>query len=140
MSSLLLERHDWETSGSQTQVQVPKAAFAEFFGRTGTIHIIVRTFDPPTSTTFAASNATVSYYDLSDTYRFNLIEDFGALGHAVIVLETTNVPGTFNLWWFTGTEADTVLSRPFPWQQAKSNQYGPGRFWAVLDSPAPRVP
>jgi hypothetical protein len=140
MNALLLERHDWETSGSQHQVQVPKAAFSSFFGGAQTTTITASISDPPTAASPYTQDVLLSYYLKSGTHRFNLVGEFGALGNAVIVVEETGAAGHYNIWWFTGSDAQTVLSRPFPWQQAKSNQHGPGRFWAIIPAPGPRTP
>lgn len=139
MKALLLERHEWETSGSQTQVQIPKGAFGAFFEADGTINITVHVFSPPTSSHPQSVDAQVSYYEDSDTYRFNMIADLGALGHAILVLEETEAAGTYNLWWFLDADAEAMLQRPYPWQQAKGSQYGPGRHWALIDAPGPKT-
>jgi len=137
MSALLLERHDWETSGSSHQVQIPKVAFAEFFDMLGEIDI--RIWDPPTASTWQPARMMLSYYPDSDTYRINLLTELGLIGHAVLVFERTEEDGgEFDLWWFTGADATTALALPYAWQQAKSSQYGRGRFWTIIDGSAPR--
>jgi len=139
MSALLLERHEWETSGSAHQIQVPKAAFEHFFGAPRSVN--VRVWVPPTAGTYQSRSVLLSYYGQSDTYRFNWLMEFGSLGHAVIVFgETGDRDSPYDVWWFLGADANTVLSRPYPWQQAKASQYGDGRFWAIIPSPASRQP
>jgi hypothetical protein len=138
MNALLLERHNWETSGAEHQIQIPKAAFAQFFGSPGSRNINV--FVPPTS---SGQRRTVllSYYSDSDTYRFNWMTEFGSLGHAVLVFEETgNATTPYDVWWFLGADADAILARPYPWQQAKASQHGLGRKWVVIPVPAPRAP
>lgn len=138
MKALLLERHDWETSGSSHQVQIPKAAFAEFFRSTGPRGVVV--LDPPTASSGKLGAVLLSYYPESDTYRFNWMMDFGSLGHAVLVIEETGDPSVpYALWWFVGGDADAILARPYEWEQAKGSQHGPGRKWVVISAPAPRT-
>ena len=139
MNALLLERHPWETSGSEHQIQIPKAAFTEFFGTVGSMD--VRVWVPPTASSGQIRCILLSYYEDSDTYRFNWMTEFGALGHAVLVFEETGeqtIP--YNVWWFAGADTEAILARSYPWQQAKASQYGPGRNWAVIPAPAPRTP
>lgn len=139
MNALLLERHDWETSGAEHQIQIPKAAFAQFFGSPGSRNVQVLV--PPTTPSGQTRSVLLSYYSDSDTYRFNWMTEFGSLGHAVLVFEETGVGSTpYSVWWFTGSDADTVLARPYAWKQAKASQYGPGRKWVVIPTPAPRTP
>lgn len=139
MNALLLERHDWETSGSAHQVQIPKTAFKQFFGSPGSRD--VRVWVPPTASVGQTQTILLSYYQESDTYRFNWMAEFGTLGHAILVFEETGERITpYNLWWFTGTDVGTILGRPHPWKRAKASQYGPGRKWAVIPAPAPRTP
>jgi hypothetical protein len=139
MAALLLERHPWETSGAEHQVQIPKGAFAQFFGAAGPLD--VRVWVPPTAPAGVVHPLLLSYYEASDTYRFNWITEFGALGHAILVFDETGDPGVpYDVWWFIGNDVATALARPHGWQQAKGNQHGPGRMWAVVPSPASRIP
>jgi hypothetical protein len=138
MQVLLLERHDWETSGSEHQIQIPKAAFSEFFGSVGPVNVMV--YQPPNTATPVQRKILLSHYAESDTYRINWMTDLGLLGHAVVVFEETGQEVPYNVWWFTDAEATTILARPFSWEQAKASQYGPGRFWAIVPAPGPRVP
>ncbi len=139
MSALLLERHEWETSGSEHQIQIPKAAFERFFGAPRSIN--VRVWVPPTAANYQQRSVLLSYYGQSDTYRFNWLTDFGSLGHAVVVFQETGDQATpYDLWWFVGAGANAVLAQPQPWEQAKGSQHGEGRRWAIIDSPAPRQP
>ncbi len=141
MAVLLLERHPWETSGSGHQVQVPKAASARFFGTAGRLRSMADIFDPPTATNPARQQFLLSYYARSDTYRFNQILQFGHMGHAVVAIEETGEPLIpYNIWWFLGQDAMTILGRPLAWQQAKRSQHGMGRRWTIIPSPGPRTP
>lgn len=138
MNALILERHPWETSGSEHQVQIPKSAFTEFFRTAGTKNVLV--WVPPTSNSWQQRNILLSYYKDSDTYRFNWMTEFGALGHAILVFEETGDAATpYNVWWFLGADADAILAQPYTWQQAKASQYGPGRKWVIIEAPAPRT-
>lgn len=128
----------WSLLKRAIKVQIPKAAFAQFFGATGPRGVVV--MDPPTASSGRLGATLLSYYPESDTYRFNWMMDLGSLGHAVLVVEETgdqSVP--YTLWWFTGGDADAVLALPYDWQQAKDSQHGPGRRWAVISAPAPRT-
>jgi hypothetical protein len=138
MKTLLLERHERETSGSQTQVQVPKSAFVDFFGVTETTRVTADIFDTPTSEASQRQDVLLSYYRQSDTFRFNLVGSFGSLGHAVIVIEETDTPHHYGIWWFTGSDVQLLLDRHFPWQRAPGNQHGPGRHWCIVPAPGPR--
>lgn len=139
MRALLLERHDWETSGAEHQIQIPKAAFAQFFVTTGPRNI--QLLQPQSASPGQAQSVLLSYYKESDTYRFNWMTEFGSLGHAVIVFEEMRrASGSYLVWWFTGPDAEAALARSYPWQQAKSSQHGPGRKWVVVSAPAPRTP
>lgn len=137
MAALLLERHEWETSGSSHQVQIPKAAFSSFFGGVGEVN--VRIWNPPTTAIPTLAVMLLSYYADSDTYRINLLTELGDLGHAVLVVEESDDgDAAYDIWWFTGADADTVLSMPYDWSQAKASQYGPGRYWAIIEGAPPR--
>lgn len=137
MAALLLERHEWETSGSSHQVQIPKAAFTGFFPGVGEVN--VRLWDPPVSAHPSLAVMLLSYYADSDTYRINLLTELGVIGHAVLVVqESDDGDAAYDIWWFTGHQADTVLAMPYDWSQAKASQYGPGRFWSIIDGAAPR--
>jgi hypothetical protein len=137
MGALLLERHPWETSGASHQIQIPKKAFKRFFGAPGATKVHV--WAPRTAPTSKKRSILLSYYDQSDTFRFNWLSEFGTLGHAVVVFEESGDPlRPYNVWWFTGADAAKVLALPYKWQQAKASQYGPGRKWAIISTPAPR--
>ena len=142
MAVLLIERHDWETSGSGHQIQVPKAASAQFFGLPrARRRTAANIFDPPTALASTVQPFLLSYYSHSDTYRFNRIMQFGQMRHAVIAIEEThNQMVPYNIWWFLGPNATAILARAFPWQQAKGNQYGSGRRWTIIQAPGPRIP
>ena len=138
LAALLLERHEWETSGSSHQVQIPKAAFTAFFGDTGEVN--VRLWQPPEAPQPKLADMLLSYYVDSDTYRVNLLIELGDIGHAVLVIEEADDgDAAYDIWWFTGHQADTVLALPYGWSQAKASQYGPGRFWSIIDGAAPRL-
>lgn len=140
MSALLLERHDWETSASEHQLQIPKEAFGLFFGSPGSIDVYVCM--PPNSGASQHRQLLLSYYAQSDTYRCNWLTDFGSLGHAVIIFEGKgHATPTYDLWWFTGSDAQTILSLPYGWSQARANQYMPqgGRKWTIISASAPRT-
>lgn len=140
MSALLIEKNNWETSATGHQLQIPKDAFASFFESAGSIDVHV--WVPPTAGTSHHQKLLLSHYSQSDTYRCNWMTQFGGLDHAVIVFEKkSDNPRSFDLWWFTGTDADTILSHPYDWNQAKASQYMPlgGRMWAIISAPAPRT-
>lgn len=131
-ATLVVERHHWETSGSSHQVQFPKAAHSAFFGGfTGNRD--VRVFNPPTGAP-TSQTAKFSYYTASQTIRINRVLELGQIGHACVFIEEIRSRGviSYDLWWFTDPQAATILASPWPWQQGRNSQHGPGRFWAIL--------
>jgi hypothetical protein len=64
VAALLLERHAWETGGPSHQIQIPKAAFASFFGSTGNVPVSV--WSPRTTGTPHRRTVLLSHYQQSD--------------------------------------------------------------------------
>ena len=136
----MVERHNWETSGSRHQLQFPKLAHSVFFGNfVGQRD--VRIFAPPAARVPTNATGQIAYYRTSETIRINRVLQLGHLHHACVFLEERKRAGTigYDLWWFEGAQARTILRRPWGWQQGRTNQHGPGRFWAILKS-GPRTP
>jgi hypothetical protein len=139
--TLVVERHEWETSGSSHQVQFPKDAQSAFFG-TFSGHRTVRIFDPPSNVAPSRTAiGLISYYSTSDTCRINKVLELGALGHASVFIEEITSHGiiSYDLWWFEDPAAKLILAQPWNWQQGKSNQHGPGRYWTILAMSGPRT-
>ena|SRR5688572_26279338 len=137
MKALLLERHPWETSGASHQIQIPKTAFTSFFVKPGSVNVYV--WAPRTVGVGKKRKVLLSYYEQSDTYRFNWLTEFGTLGHSVVIFEESgDLVRPYNVWWFTKPDTEKLLKLPFRWRQAKASQYGPGRKWAIIQAPAPR--
>lgn len=138
--TLIIERHDWETSGSSHQVQVPKAAFSEFF-RGKRKKRLVRIFNNPASNVPSrVVQGLFSSYEESATHRINRVMELGNLSHACVLIEEI-VNGrhiSYDLWWFSDPRAANLLRNGWNWRQARSNQHGPGRHWIILDHSGPR--
>jgi hypothetical protein len=138
--TLILERHDWETSGSSHQIQIPKAAFVAFFGGRRQVQQ-VRIFSNPASTTPSNQISVLfSSYTKSATQRINRVMELGLLSHAcVLIEEIINDSGTsYDLWWFSDPRATALLANSWNWEQARRSQYGQGRHWIILDHSGPR--
>lgn len=140
--TLVVERHDWETSGSSHQLQFPLDAHSGFFGTfVGTRTF--RIFDPASAKKpKKVVDGLISYYAQSDTYRINKVLELGDLQHAVVFIEefhTHDGDISYDIWWFDEPDASVILAMPWQWQQAKDSQHGPGRFWTILDNSGPRA-
>jgi hypothetical protein len=139
--TLVVERHDWETSGSGHQIQFPMAAFAGFFLFPG--DYLFRIFDPPASATPSRQvKARVSAYGKSSTNRLNRITEIGQISQGFVLIEEFVRKGEvqhYEIWWFTGKQAQKLFAKPWNWNQARASQYGPGRYWTILNNRGPRV-
>jgi len=136
---LVIERHRWETGFQEEQLQIPKIAFRDFFGRPGNINIDI--FASATSRNPTRSiQAKLSYYRASATYRINRVEELGGLNQVFIfiqeVLDNEGNVQRYHLWW--NFDVALVVARFSGWNKAKDSQYGRGRLWCILKSPVPR--
>jgi len=136
---LVIERHRWETGFQEEQLQIPKQAFRDFFGRPGTIDIDI--FASATSRNPTRSiRAKLSYYKSSDTYRINRVEELGGLNQVFIfmeeILDTSGNVQKYQLWW--NFDVALIVAKFPGWNKAKDSQYGRGRLWCILNSPVPR--
>ena len=135
--TLVIERHEWETSASEHQLQFPRDAFDEFFGSTGEkeFHIFI----PPNSVIPSRiADAQIAYYEDSSTYRLNKVTEIGDLEHAYVMIEEQG-QDVYHIWWFTGENTDRIRENPWDWRQARGSQYGPGRYWCILPEAGPRT-
>ena len=140
MNALLLERHDWETSGGEHQIQIPKAAFAQFFGSAGLAE--------------CSGADAANHIVWANPLRPSLL--LLRLGHIPIQLDDRVRLTPATPFWCSRKQemnltllclvvygqrrGQPVLGQPYPWKQAKASQYGPGRKWVVIPTPAPRTP
>jgi hypothetical protein len=86
--TLVVERHDWETSGCGHQIQFPKALFRQFFHAPGNYRF--RIFDPPQrKRPKRVTTAKVSQYAKSATYRLNRILEIGGMKPGFVLIEET---------------------------------------------------
>jgi hypothetical protein len=138
--TLVVERHDWETSGSGHQIQFPKAAFRSFFGIPGYYRFSI--FKPPHRLSPSkVVTAKLSGYAKSATYRLNRILEIATTGPGFVLIEEAGVHGgkpAYDIWWFTGSKAASIARRRWKWRKAKDSQHGPGRRWTILRGPGPR--
>ena len=139
--TLVVERHDWETSGSGHQIQFPRRAFQRFFGATG--FRTFRIFDPPSARRpRRVTRAQIAGYATSATYRLNRITEIGRMGPGFVLIEEVIDEGSpvpsYNVWWFTGARASRIAQRRWNWSRAQASQYGPGRRWTILRRRGPR--
>lgn len=138
--TLVVERHDWETSGSGHQIQFPKAAFRQFFRTPGSYRF--RVYNPPQrKRPVRETNAKVSEYRKSATYRLNRILEIGTMKPGFVLIEKIVADDgrpTYDIWWFTGSAAKRIGTRRWNWRRAKDSQYGLGRRWTILKRSGPR--
>ena len=139
--TLVVERHDWETSGSGHQLQFPRSAFRQFFRSAG--FRTFRIFVPPhRSRPVRVAKGHVAAYAKSATYRLNRILEIGSMGPGFVLIEEVPDEGsaqpTYDIWWFVGKDADRIAKRRWKWRRAKDSQYGPGRRWTILARRGPR--
>ncbi len=139
--TLVVERHDWETSGSGHQIQFPRLAFQRFFGTTGSRTF--RIFSPPTRRRPGrVTRAQVAGYAQSATFRLNRITEIGKMGPGYVLIEEMigdRGATSYDIWWFTGRAAQKIARRRWRWRRARRSQYGPGRRWTILKRSGPRV-
>lgn len=139
--TLVVERHDWETSGSGHQLQFPRSAFRRFFRSAG--FRTFRVFVPPRRIRpTRVAKAQVAAYAKSATYRLNRITEIGSMGPGFVLIEEVLGDGSaqpsYDIWWFVGRSADRIAKRRWKWHRAKDSQYGPGRRWTILERSGPR--
>lgn len=138
--TLVVERHDWETSGSGHQIQFPKAAFRRFFRTPG--NYTFRIFNPPgRRTPTRVTTAKISQYAKSATYRLNRVLEIGRMGPGYVLIEEIAIKGdgrVYDIWWFTGHHATKIANRRWDWHKAQDSQHGPGRHWTIRKRNGPR--
>ncbi len=139
LKCLVIERHHWETGFQKEQLQIPKKAFQDFFGRPR--DILIDIFASATSRNPTRSiQAKLSYYRASATYRINRVEEIGSLHQAFIfmqeVLDDDGSVEKYHLWW--NTDVALVVAKYSNWNKARDSQYGRGRLWRILNGPVPR--
>ena len=139
--TLVVERHDWETSGSGHQLQFPRLAFRQFFRSAG--FKTFRVFVPPhRSRPVRVAKGHVAAYAQSATYRLNRILEIGSMGPGFVLIEEvpseSSAQPMYDIWWFVGKEADRIAKRRWKWRRAKDSQHGPGRRWTILARRGPR--
>ena len=135
----IIERHRWKTGFQEEQLQIPKRAFQDFFGRPG--NILIDIFASPTSRHPTRSvQAKLSYYRASATYRINRVEELGSLRQAFIfiqeVLDDDGSVERYRLWW--NIDVALVVAKFSGWNKAKDSQHGRGRLWCILNGAVPR--
>jgi len=141
--TLVVERHDWETSGSGHQLQFPRSAFRQFFRTAG--FRTFRVFVPPhRARPVRIARGQIAAYAESATYRLNRILEIGSMGPGYVLIEEVpseiaGQPPTYDIWWFVGRDADRIARRRWNWRRAKDSQYGPGRRWTILRRRGPRI-
>lgn len=140
--TIIIERHDWETSGSGHQVQIPMDAYADFW-HDFTGERTVRVFDPPNAAAPArTADALFRHYERSATNRINGVLELGDIGPGCIMIEefvADDSSISYDLWWFEQPDADKIFARAYGWNQAKDSQHGPGRRWTILPGSGPRT-
>ncbi len=140
--TLVVERHEWETSGSGHQIQFPRRAFQRFFRTSGTR--LFQIFDPPNRRRpRRVTRAQIAGYAQSATFRLNRITEIGKTGPGYVLIEEVFVDDggaiSYDIWWFTGRAAEKIARRRWRWQQARASQHGPGRRWTILKRSGPRT-
>lgn len=139
--TLVVERHDWETSGSGHQIQFPRLAFQRFFGATGSRTF--RIFNPPSlRRPRRVTRAQIAGYAKSATFRLNRITEIGKMGPGYVLIEEMIDDGgatSYDIWWFTGRAAQKIARRRWRWRRARRSQHGPGRRWTILKRSGPRI-
>jgi hypothetical protein len=140
--TLVVERHDWETSGSGHQLQFPRAAFRRFFRTAG--FRTFRIFVPPQRTRPSrVAKGQVAAYAKSGTFRLNRITEIGSMGPGFVLIEEVmddrSLQPSYDIWWFVGRNADKIAKRRWKWSRAKDSQHGPGRRWTILGRRGPRT-
>lgn len=137
MSTLIVERHAWETGAGRQQIQIPRDAFTGFFPGTGRIDVDVYA-SPWLRNPTRRINAQLSYYSQSSTYRLNRIYEIANIGAAFIAIQKEDQAGvvTYALWW----ELDLALvaAKFDGWEKARDSQHGRGRVWAIVDAQVDR--
>ncbi len=136
---LIVERHPWETGFAEEQIQLPIAAFDQFFGNDGEIEVdIYGVRNEPSPTRHV--RALLSAYTTSATRRLNRISEIGDLQQCFVFIQEIEQEGRvvgYELWWQPDVVA--VMHRFSPWQQARGSQHRRGRFWTIVESPVDRT-
>lgn len=136
---LIVERHPWETGGSEQQLQFPLKHAASFFG-TGRSDrtITLRVFVNPAHTEPSFSRSIVISREYANgTRRTNRFPEMGGIPSSFVFFEETSVANTFDFWWIEDKAG--VMVRYGNWVKAKDSQYGRGRLSNIVASPATRV-
>ena len=136
---LIIERHSWETGGTEQQLQIPLAAAEDFFGA-GTVprRIRIRLFLPANANEPALTKEiTVSRTYQNGTRRINGFAEIGGIASCFIFFQETDSPGVYDVWWIE--DKAIIAARYHNWQQGLNSQYGRGRLATIVTAPVDRT-
>ena len=135
---LIIERHSWETGGSQQQLQIPLDVAEDFFGA-GNVRrrITIRLFLRANSNVPALTKEiTVSRTYQNGTRRINGFDEIGEIASCFIFFQETDNPSVYDVWW--RFDKAIIAARYHDWQQGQNSQYGRGRLAIIVTAPVDR--
>ena len=135
---LIVERHNWETGGSQQQLQFVLATARQFFGsgtkdRTITVRVFV---NPALSAPSFNKTITISREYANGSRRTNGFPEMGAVPSSFVFFEETAQADVYDVWWLV--DKVPIAATYSGWARGKDTQYGRGRYSVVVNAPAPR--
>lgn len=135
---LIVERHVWETGGSEQQLQFLLDTARAFFGPGNADRTIsVRLFIPSTaSAPIVERDIVISREYKNATRRTNGFPEMSGFPSGFVFFEETDVANAYDVWWQEDTPV--VAARYSGWSQGKNTQYGRGRLSIIVDAPVPR--
>ncbi len=136
---LIVERHDWETGGSEQQLQFVLEVARQFFGPgtaaraiTVNVYLTLSSAHP----TFSKQIGISKEYLPSGTRRTNGFPEMGAVPSSFVFFEETDTLNTYDVWWQVDK---AIVAAHFPnWSQGKNSQHGRGRLSIIVPAPVPR--
>jgi hypothetical protein len=135
---LIVERHAWETGGSQQQLQFVLELARQFFGAGGSDRAIqVRLFLAfPWTVVTGVRDIVISREYKNGTRRTNGFPEMAGFPAGFVFFEETDVPNVYDVWW--QTDVAVVAARYSNWSQGGNSQYGRGRLSIIVEAPVPR--
>ena len=136
---LIVERHFWETGGSEQQLQFLLDTARAFFGP-GNIDrtISVRLFIPSAAAVpIVEHDIVISREYRNGTRRTNGFPEMSGFPAGFVFFEETETAGVYDVWW--QEDSAVVAARYVGWSQGRNTQFGRGRLSVIVDTPVPRL-